>query len=259
MEVSTDSNKIEFDDAYLLNLTSSLDEEIIKKGFAVISDSKIKKLAENARVEYYRNFTALSLNPQSIKFNYMDVEKKPIRKLAIGASNGVGDPYAQFLQSTYFSIESLELQSLSQLAKTMIHLRNQLSDLPLDFGENPVKDKFWNASRVHHYPSGGGFMSRHYDTYFPKIMQSKKIPFLQLILLLSKKGKDFYTGGGFIIPKGSDKLINLEDEYSFGDIIVFDGTMVHGVDTVDSHVIPDLNSKNGRLSFIVGLYEVQKN
>ena len=188
----------------------------------------------------------------------MDVKKNPIRKLAIGSSNGVSDPYAQFLQSTYFSSKSLKLQSLSKLAKILIQIRNQLSGLPLDFGENPSKDKFWNASRVHHYPSGGGFMSRHTDPHFTQVMKNNNIPFLQLVLVLSKKGKDFTNGGGYIIPRENDKLINLEDEFSFGDIVIFDGSIEHGVDTVDSHIIPDLNSKNGRLSLMVGLYEVYK-
>lgn len=250
--------KITSNGSYLINSSHEIDDEISKKGFVIISDPKIKKLAENARNEYHKNFTSLTLNPKNIRFNYLDVNKNPIRKLSIGASNGVGDPYAQFLQSTYFSCHSPKLQSLAKLAKLLIQFRNQLSNLPIDFGDNPLQDKFWNASRVHHYPSGGGFMSRHTDTHFTQVMESNKIPFLQLVLLLSKKGEDFTSGGGFIFPRGSDKSINLEDEFSFGDLVIFDGSIKHGVDTVDSHIIPDLNSKNGRLSLMVGLFEVQK-
>ena len=253
------NNSKEIDDKYLFNLTRSLDEKIINSGYAVISDSCIKNLANSARSEYYKNFTTFNLKPQTEKFDHLDVQKKPVRKLAIGSSNGIGNPIAQFLQSTYFGSNSKDLKALSSLARVMIRLRNYMSDMKFDFGENPNMDKFWNASRIHHYPSGGGFMSRHHDSYFPKVMNDKKIPFLQLILLLSKKGEDFSSGGGYIIPRGErSELINLEDKYNFGDIIVFDGTIEHGVETIDSHLIPDYNSINGRLSFLVGLYEVQK-
>ena len=74
----------------------------------------------------------------------------------------------------------------------MNNLRNRLMKVADDFGEDPARDKFWNACRVHHYPRGGGFMSMHRDTHFP--IKLGDHPFYQVMVPLSVMGRDFVEG-----------------------------------------------------------------
>jgi hypothetical protein len=55
----------------------------------------------------------------------------------------------------------------------MIVVRNKSMRVNASFGEQPERDRFWNACRVHHYPRGGGFMVAHKDTHFPAAIGSQ--------------------------------------------------------------------------------------
>ncbi len=48
-------------------------------------------------------------------------------------------------------------------------------------------------------------MVAHRDTYFPKALESAGHPFLQVMMLLSTKGVDFHTGGGYIVNRSDQK------------------------------------------------------
>ena len=76
-------------------------EELSTKGYFIYRNEQLKKLIEMAREEYLNLQPSLTLNPQLSKLERTSLDKKPWRKLAIGATNGVGEPYAQFLTTTY--------------------------------------------------------------------------------------------------------------------------------------------------------------
>jgi hypothetical protein len=239
-------------------LTSSEAILAIKQGLASAGFSRIKSdqtvaVITKARKEYSATFAALPLHPQAERFSPAQLDEAPWRKVAIGATNGLGDPYAQFLQTTYFSEHSRRHPNLSDLFRTLISLRNALTGMPDDFGADGKRDGFWNACRIHHYPNGGGFMSRHQDTYFPSVMKSRDIPFVQVMACLSARGADFEVGGGVLCDRAGN-TISLDDEESFGSVVAFDGAVVHGVDTVDAHLVPDFGSPRGRIVAFVNLY-----
>jgi hypothetical protein len=114
-----------------------------------------------------------------------------------------------------------------------------------------VKDKFWNACRIHHYPRGGGFMSVHKDTYFPVQLGDK--PFYQVSAALSRKGTDFMTGGGIVFDS-EKKKVDLEAVGGFGSLVIFDGRGFHGVEDVDLDQVFDFSRTDGRLAAFVSLY-----
>src|SRR5437870_2476836 len=162
----------------------TVDKELNSQGYLILRDQELESQCEAARKEYEVYLTTATLHPPSEKFDYEWLSRKPWRKLAIGATNGLGDPIAQNLQSTYFNPNDQNYTALGSLFKSMIAVRNKLMRVDVDFGEDPKRDGFWNACRVHHYPRGGGFMSLHRDAYFPKKLADKDKPFYQMLVLL---------------------------------------------------------------------------
>lgn len=233
----------------------SIKSGIEKNGFAIWKDTEFANLIEAARIEYLSVFKSLTLHPQTEPFGLHDLENSPWRKLCIGGSNGLGDPYAQFLTTTYFHQEDNDFADLSELFNLMIYSRNSLTDLPIDFGRNAEANGYWNACRIHHYPKGGGFMSRHRDTHFPAALKGVGLPFLQVMACMSKPGEHFATGGSFLHDKSGEKIL-IDNPSSYGSLVFFDGSIEHGVDTVDVDVIPDFTSPQGRVAAFVNLYNV---
>ena len=171
----------------------------------------------------------------------------------------MGLPIAQLLRTTYLP-SSIEFLSKSQsnifkLSKYLVVLRNLLSDLPLEFGYFPKKEKFWNASRIHHYPVGGGFMSRHIDETFPSIMKDAKIPFLQVSVSLSLRSRDYFQGGGYVIDKQNQTKIYTDRTFeSPSSITIFDGSGVHGVEEVDPSKIFTFEPTKMRAALFASTY-----
>ena len=138
----------------------------------------------------------------------------------------------------------------------MIAVRNRLMRLDLSFGDNPERDRFWNACRIHHYPRGGGFMAMHKDTHFPRVIDAQiGKPFYQVSTFLSRKNVDFFSGGGFVINHRNEK-VDLETEGGFGSLVLFDGRTYHGVEDVDLDQVIDFSRSDGRLAAFVNLYSV---
>jgi hypothetical protein len=233
-----------------------IDHELDRCGYFVIHDAKVAAACAGARTEYERCLQTSKVHAPREKFHYSSLSREPWRKLAIGSSNGIGDPYAQNLQSIYFDANDTNYPALGALFRFMIAVRNRLMRLDVSFGDNPERDRFWNACRIHHYPRGGGFMAMHRDTHFPRIIDAQiGKPFYQVSVLLSRKNVDFFSGGGFVINKHNER-VDLETEGGFGSLVLFDGRTCHGVEDVDLDQIIDFSRSDGRLAAFVNLYSV---
>ncbi|QPF83000.1 hypothetical protein IC762_25105 [Bradyrhizobium genosp. L] len=233
-----------------------IDDELNANGYVIFRNAELQRLSEQARSEYEACLRASPLQATREKFHYSSLAARPWRKLAIGSSNGLGESYAQNLQSIYFSAENPAYPALGVLFKEMIRIRNSLMGVDPSFGSNPDRDRFWDACRIHHYPRGGGFMVTHRDTHFPQVIASQiEKPFYQICVLLSRKGTDFHTGGG-VIYDGNKQRIDLEDAGGFGSLILFDGRTYHGVEDVDLDQVIDFSRTDGRLAAFVNLYKV---
>lgn len=234
----------------------TLQNQVLENGFAIYSDSNLTTLGNSARAEYLLAFHKLKIHSPREKFHYSSLDREPWRKFAISSANGVGEPYAQFLQTTYFSEADASNPALNSAFKFLISFRNQMLGLKVDFGSNPKEDGFWNACRVHHYPKGGGFMVEHRDTHFPKVLDSNQIPFLQVMMILSTKGSDFFEGGNYIRNRNGEQIYP-EDLAGIGSIVMFDGGITHGVQDVDPDEILDFSQPLGRIAAFVNLYEAR--
>ena len=234
---------------------NSVREKVFERGYAVLRLETFREIIAAAREEYLGSIARLPLHPQATRFRPEDLGTAPWRKVAIGGTNGLGEGYAQFLVTTYVQEGSVQHPGLSKLFRMLIELRNALTSMRVDFGSIASRDLFWNACRIHHYPRGGGFMSAHRDTHFPSALAGQGLPFLQIMACMSKRGEDFFTGGGFVRDR-SDTYVSTDTEDSFGAIVLFDGSIVHGVDTVDPDTIPDFDARSGRIAAFVNLYKV---
>jgi hypothetical protein len=233
-----------------------IDEELNSSGYLIIRDAEVEKTSVEARTEYDRCLRASKLHATREKFHYSMLSKEPWRKLAIGASTGLGYPYAQNLQSIYFDANDKNYPALGSLFSLMVLIRNKLMGVDPSFGSDPERDRFWNACRVHHYPRGGGFMATHQDTHFPQIIDAQiGKPFYQICVLLSRKNIDFFTGGGVIFDSKKQR-VDLETQGGFGSLILFDGRTYHGVEDVDLDQVIDFSRPDGRLAAFVNLYSV---
>lgn len=240
----------------MLNI-DGISDKIANTGFVVEVDNEIVELCQGARTEYLNAMPSLQVHAPREGFSPKDLERGPWRKLAIGSVNGVGDQYAQLLATTYFHERNPGTPFLNALFSALISSRNRILGIREDFGSEPDRDDFWNACRVHHYPRGGGFMVEHADTYFPRVLTSSRVPFLQVMALLSVKKVDFHTGGSFLINRDGIRTY-VEDDFPLGAVVMFDGSIRHGVEDVDLDQVLDFNSPAGRIAAFVNLYQVRR-
>jgi len=226
-----------------------------KNRYAIIENWLEPEAIKQAKKEYEICLKELPLHAQGEKFQSIDLRKSPWRKQAIGSRNGSGEPYSQLLQSTYYCPEnSQKFPVLNAIFSRIVQVRNELTDMRLDYGNNLECDEFWNACRVHHYPQGGGHMAGHRDTLFPDLLKDFKIPFLQIMVTLSSRGTDFHTGGGYILDHMNQKIY-FETNINPGSLVLFDGNTIHGVDDIDSNELLDFTSMKGRMAMFVNLYK----
>jgi hypothetical protein len=230
---------------------AAIRKDVAENAFSILRPAEFEQLCEAARQEWLMALQTSEMKPPRKSFSYPDLVGGPWRKLAISSTNGIGEPYAQFLQSMYFDHQRSAYPNLNRLFKFVIELRNELMDVRKDFGDDPDRDGFWNACRVHHYPSGGGFMVMHRDTFFPKALG--EYSFYQLLVPFSVKGRDFTSGGGVVVDKNGVKH-NTDEIGGLGSILVYDGRTLHGVEDVDPEEIVDFNSPRGRLSIVCNPY-----
>ena len=56
----------------------------------------------------------------------------------------------------------------------MIRIRNLCANLPEDFALSKIESNgMWSATRIHQYPTGGGYFTKHKDTVLTKVSQKK--------------------------------------------------------------------------------------
>jgi hypothetical protein len=139
--------------------------------------------------------------------------------------------------------------SLFQNAQKIFNLKNRLSGLNENsflFENGEVDENFTARICFQFYPAGEGFMNKHSDPIGPH-------QFALPNLVMSKKGDDFLTGGTYF-EKDSERFYH-EDFCDVGDIIFFDASLPHGVQTVDAGSSSDWLQYKGRW---MGLFSINK-
>ena len=176
------------------------------------------------------------------------------QKLQVGGTKGANS-CARFLRMFYNPTFAHDIYGMHDIFRRLIVFRNNLYSLAPNFTVNGTEDGMWSASRINHYPKGGGFMAAHTDVGTANLSKNLGMEqYVQLILVMSIKGKDFMEGGAYIVEEDGTRNF-YEDDFQLGDVVIYDGRVVHGVEEIDPMEPLDLNSFDGRHVALVTLFK----
>jgi hypothetical protein len=199
------------------------------------------------RFSQYEDNPPTGESPSDIMTNF--------QKLATGGESKRYNNFPRFFRTLYNPIWADDIYGMRSIFRKVSRVRNLIYGLPEDFAiEGVASNGYWTASRIHQYPAGGGFFIGHRDTTLLDVAKEKGTGFFQVIIVMSKKGEDFDSGGAFIDGSNGERL-NIDDSVEPGDIVVYDGQTFHGVEDIDPHRKLSLNTINGRLAGFVSLYK----
>jgi len=180
--------------------------------------------------------------------------KDNFQKISMGRAQHGGVDRPRFMRCFYNPLWADDIFGMRENFRKVARLRNILGGRDLDFAIDEEEGGMWTAARIHQFPAGGGFMVAHRDTVLPKIYDDKGLgEFFQPVLLVTQKGVDFETGGGFAEVAG--ERVAYEDYAHKGDVVIYDVSTVHGVDDVDTHKPYRQGTLDGRMSALVTLYK----
>jgi len=188
-----------------------------------------------------------------------NVPKESIRqfssKWSIGGESPIQADIARFMLTIYCPLSRTDTFEIHSWFRTLIEVRDLCAGRDKPYFDDDLPQPFFNGSRLQLYPSGGGFMSAHRDsTAVSTFNAASDGLFLQPLLLLTQRGKDFVSGGAFYVDSEGKRHF-IEDGTLSGDIVVYDETIVHGVGDVDSNLPLDLGSRRGRIVALTTIYK----
>ena len=242
-------------------LTVASIDEVSRDGLlAVLREfhfARITGLVSPEEVDRSRQLMAARFNPDDDRpttgEHHTEV-KDNFQKLSIGRARHGGIDRPRFMRCFYLPMWAEDIFGLREIFRKVARVRNILGNRALDFAVDREEDGMWTASRVHHFPHGGGFMVAHRDTVLPQVYKDGGLgEFFQPLILLSQKGEDFQIGGGFVDLRG--ERILYEDHAGKGDIVIYDTSTDHGVEDIDPDRPFRQDSLAGRMSGLVTLFK----
>ena len=175
-----------------------------------------------------------------------------------GSTGGINETNPRYFRVFYNPLWSKDIYGGRKMFLKLNRIQNYFYNLEESYGEQkikkPTRHGLFVASRFQHYPSGGGFLAPHID--HGAIRASKKLKLnlhYNLLLVMTEKGKDYKTGGGFVVNK--NKVIKVDDYTKVGDVVIYSAKTVHGVLDIDPEIFPDLNSNKGRYVALTTLFK----
>jgi len=228
-------------------------ETIAKEDFAVIrglvdpQEVALSIAQLKTRFKKEDDHPTLGESPKDVQNNF--------QKLLIGGKMHSEVYCTRFFRVFYNPLWSEDIYKMHGIFRNLIGVRNALLRRPLDYATDKIEsDGLWSACRIHQYPVGGGYFAGHKDVIVIDVAIEKKMPFFQVILVMTKQGVDFEQGGGYVKVR-SGEVLNFEETFEVGDIVIYNETNWHGVEEVDPHRTLNLESVNGRLTAFVSLYK----
>jgi hypothetical protein len=201
----------------------------------------------NERFDYRLDHPAAGQPASAVRTNF--------QKLNMGGESSTANhDDARFFRAFYNPLWEPDVYSMRHAFAQLIRVRNRIADLPLDFATDKIEPNgLWTAARFHQYPAGGGFFRRHTDYVVKDIADENSTRFYQVVLTMTQKGEHYEQGGAFVDVEG--ERLFLDDSSRPGDIVIYDGRTVHGVEDIDPHKLLDLTTINGRLAGFVTLFK----
>jgi hypothetical protein len=187
-----------------------------------------------------------SQTPASVRSNFQKINLG-------GESRSANHDDARFFRAFYSPLWEEDVWGTHASMRMLARVRNLLAGLDDNFALEGIEENgLWTAARFHQYPQGGGFFRRHTDYVTKDVADTHSTAFYQVVLTMTRKGEHYHKGGAFV-DIGEDRLC-LDDNALMGDILVYDGRTVHGVEDIDPGEMVDLDTINGRLSGLATLF-----
>jgi hypothetical protein len=173
-------------------------------------------------------------------------------KWSIGGQSTSQANIGRLMRTFYNPLFQPDIYGLHDAFRKLVEVRERLAGREALTDEVLLPDRY-NACRVQLYPSGGGFMGAHIDSRGVANMPEASGPFIQTLLLLTQRGLDYQSGGGFVVHNGV--FCDSEKDGQTGDVVVYDGKTMHGVADVDPTVPVQANDLRGRAVAIATIYD----
>ncbi len=153
----------------------------------------------------------------------------------------------------YFYPWNQNIFDFFKIFKEMFQIKNLITGLDADKYSlaNPEDDDFVIRCLFHQYPAGGGFIAKHSDTV--GVHQS-----VTSIAALSDKGKDFLSGGLYVINE-KDEKVYIDDYLKSGSVLFFNPEIIHGVDEIKGSSEGGFFDPSGRWIMIGATIKTAKN
>ena len=227
-------------------IRGAIDPKIVKNGI-----KKVKKY-----IEKNDDNPVTGESPSAVRDYFMKLSLGEARHSGKKIDKKFNIVRPRFKRVIYSPLFKQDIFKLDEVFIRFAKIRNFLMGVDPEYALREDKNnKMWTASRIHQFPRGGGFMSSHVDTVLPSIIKKDSIGkgFFQPILIMSQKGKDFESGGGF--AKIDGKNVIYEDFTEIGDIAIYNSFTEHGCFDIDTHKPFFQRSGNGRFSGLCTLYK----
>ena len=125
-----------------------------------------------------------------------DLIKANYQRMLIGETGGIKRTNPRLMRIFYNPMWSDDIFNMRGIFLTMAKVRNLLHKSPVNFAIKNPENGLWTASRIHHFPRGGGFMCAHEDTSaIDTAHEGGLSSYVTMLLVMSAKGKDFQEGG----------------------------------------------------------------
>ena len=214
----------------------------------LFNPKKIQSVIKNieSRLPSLRFGASSGEQPEAVRTNF--------NKVNIGGASLRYNNYPRFFRTFYNPVWEEDIFEMRREFLQLIKLRNFVYGLEEQFALNRIMENgLFSACRLQHYPSGGGFFSTHRDTTLLDVAKEKSVNFYQLILVISQSNSHFIDGGAYL-DKGKNRFM-LESKCVSGDVLIYNGQSLHGVEEVDPSEMLDLNCLKGRVVALASLYK----
>src|SRR3990167_4098103 len=204
---------------------------------------KLKTVFHYANTMQHRGTTGVL--PQEIRTN--------MSKWSIGGHSASQANIARLMLTIYNPLFQPDQFQLHADFEKLIAVRDILANrTPL--GDDQLLPTHFNACRLQLYPAGGGFMGKHTDSRGVTTLQETghQENYIQLVLLLTQKEKDFHSGCAFV--SHNNVILDSEESSLTGDVLVYDGMTDHGVADIDSDSPLNLQNLKGRVVALATIY-----
>mgnify|MGYP001162662860 CR=1 FL=1 len=215
--------------------------EFIKDEKCIIIKNAISKSYCKRAIKYFEKISSSSFP------NYFPLNKDTPNHFRLNYDDERASVKGHFMQFNIF-LKNQDILDTANVFKEVFKIKDKIS-FELNNGNFFYdsflpSDKFISRVGYQFYESGKGYLEEHRDFVGEN---QKVVP----SLIISKKGKDFYTGG-FFFKKENGRTILPEEYAEVGDLIIFRPDLIHGVELIDKEIPKkEKNYLNGRwMAFI---------